>query len=115
MEVDDDFDEPACSTGAEDFVSSTNTYASRGTKVSRVTKVSRATRNSKGRPEDYGPRPISVGEKIGFLDKAAMHERHQTEVDDFMLGSYTVKAGTWHDKYQSQMLSSKDIAYRLPV
>ena len=52
---------------------------------------------------------------MGFLDKAAMLERTQTEADDFMLGSYTVKAGAWHDRYQSQMLNSQDIAYRLPV
>ena len=51
---------------------------------------------------------------MGFLDKAAKLEQTSTDMDELMVGSYTMKAGAWNDRYQSQMLSCTDVAYRLP-
>ena len=123
MEV-DDFDEEelqavGTSTGGEvDFVSSTHTMASRGTKASRVTKVSRGTRTSKGRGGEEVQRKRTVGEKMGFLDSGALTQlATDCGVDDMMLGSYTMNADQWNaaTRHQSLNLSSKDVAYRLPV
>ena len=66
---------------------------SRGTKASRFTRASRGTKSSKVRYVVEEPRPLSVGEKMGFIDATAIGQM-SSDMEDMMLGSYSMKAGT---------------------